>query len=134
MREALAIVAVLAAVPAAAGADEAGEEVEITAGVVTALSCALAAQAKNDLALLNACAPAEARKELVVFDVAEKKIYRLSTKRVFRYQLERAFGGGSIDFTGRVVRSDDGSGVGVVDVKDYSIQKKAKPGASKACM
>lgn len=133
MREALLIVAVLAAAPAAR-ADEAGEEVEITSGVVTALSCALEAQAKKDLGLLGSCSPAEARKELVVFDVAERRIYRLSTKKVFRYQLERAFGGGSIDFSGRVVKVDDKSGIGVVDVKDYSIQKKPKPGASKACM
>ncbi len=115
----------------AAQADE-PEEVEITAGVVTALSCARAAQEKKDLTLLNSCPPAEARKELVVFDVAERRIYRLSTKKVFRYQLERAFGGGSIDFSGQVVKSEDG--LATVDVKDYSIQKRPKPGASKACM
>jgi len=126
------MVAVLAAMPAAARADEAGEEVEITAGVVTALSCALEAQAKKDLTLLNSCPPAEASKELVVFDVAERRIYRLSTKRVFRYQLERAFGGGSIDFSGKVVKDDHG--VATVDVKDYSVQKRPKPGAAKACM
>lgn len=108
------------------------EEVEITAGVVTALTCAREAQVRKDLTLLNSCPPAEARKELVVFDVAERKIYRLSTKKVFRYQLERAFGGGSIDFSGQVVKSD--GGVATVDVKDYSVQKRAKPGASKACM
>ena len=133
MRGACVVVALLAVAPSVR-ADDAGEDVEITAGVVTGLQCALEAQTKKDLTLLGACPPAEARKELVVFDVAERRIYRISTKKVFRYQLERAFGGGSIDFSGRVVKSDDKSGIAVVDVKDYSIQKKPKPGASKACM
>jgi hypothetical protein len=119
----------LAAAPKAA----AGEEVEVTAGVVTGLGCALAAREKGDLRHLTACPPAQARKELVVFDVAERRIYRIAAKKVFRFQLESAYGGGSIDFTGRSVKVDK-NGVATVEVADYSIAKKPKPGAFKGCL
>ena len=71
---------------------------------MTGLSCALTAREKGELSRLNACPPAEAQKGLVVFDVAERRIYRLAPKKVARWQLESAFGGGSIDFTGVAVR------------------------------
>jgi hypothetical protein len=69
MKKVLAMLLLLAS--ASAGAAAPGEDVEVTAGVVTGIDCALQARTSGDLKLLNACAPAEAKKELVVFDVAE---------------------------------------------------------------
>ncbi|HSB21440.1 MAG TPA: hypothetical protein VLD85_15630 [Anaeromyxobacteraceae bacterium] len=111
-----------------------GEEVEVTAGVVTGLSCALQARAKGELRLLSSCPPAESRKGLVIFDVAERRIYRLSPKKVARYQLESAYGGGSIDFTGRSVKVDAKTDIATVDVAEFSITRKPKPGAFKGCL
>jgi hypothetical protein len=118
---------------AAAGAARA-EEIEVTAGVVTGLECALAARAKGDLRLLSSCPPGEAAKGLVVYDVAEKRIYRISPKKVFRWELERAFGGGSIDFTGETVKVDRESEVATVEVAEFSITPRPKPGAFKGCL
>lgn len=111
-----------------------GEEVEVTAGVVTGLRCALQARAKGELKGLTACPPAEGAKELVVFDVAERRIYRLAGKKVSRYQLESAFGGGSIDFTGRTVKVEAKTDIATVDVSEFSIARKPKPGSFKGCL
>ena len=111
-----------------------GEEVEVTAGVVTGLSCAIEARDRGELTRLNACPPVEATKGLVVFDVAEKRIYRLAPKKVARWQLESAFGGGSIDFAGRAVKVDPRDGIATVDVSEFSITRKPKAGAFKGCL
>jgi hypothetical protein len=113
---------------------ELGEEVEVTAGVVTGLSCALQARTKGDLRMLTACPPAEASKELVVFDVAERRIYRIADKKVRRYQLESAFGGGSIDFTGKAVKLDPAQDIATVEVGEFSVARKPKAGAFKGCL
>jgi len=127
--------AIAALVLAWAGqAAAAGEEIEVTAGVVTGLRCALEARARGELKGLTACPPAEGAKEMVVFDVAEKRIYRVAGKKVFRYQLESAFGGGSIDFTGTTVKVDARTDIATVDVKEFSIARKPKPGAFKGCL
>ena len=131
---AAALIAGLAAAPGAARAEGAGEEVEVTAGVVTGTSCALQAREKGELRLLTSCPPAEARKGLVVYDVAEKRIYRIAEKKVFRYQLESAFGGGSIDFTGKTLKVDPKSAIATVEVSEFSITKKPKAGAFKGCL
>jgi hypothetical protein len=127
----LAAIAVLAA--GVAGAARA-EEIDVTSGVVTGLDCALAARETGDLRLLSSCPPAQATKGLVVFDVAEERIYRISPKKVFRWQLERAFGGGSIDFTGETVKVDPKTEVATVDVAEFSITPRPKPGAFKGCL
>ena len=129
-------IAVAAAVAGLAGTAraEVGEEVEVTSGVVTGESCALQAREKGELRLLTSCPPSEAQKGLVVFDVAERRIYRIAEKKVFRWQLESAFGGGSIDFTGKTVKVDPKSAIATVEVSDYSITKKPKPGAFKGCL
>ena len=127
---------IAAAALAAAGAARAapGEEVEVTSGVVTGLSCALRAREVGDLRHLTSCPPAEASKDLVVYDVAEKRIYRISAKKVYRWQLESAVGGGSIDFSGTAVSVDPVKDVATVDVTEFSITKKPKPGAFKGCL
>lgn len=132
MRIVAILLAVLAATPALATPP--GEEVEVTSGVVTGLSCALEAREKGGLRSLTSCPPAEAARELVVFDVAEKRIYRIGEKKVFRYQLESAFGGGSIDFTGRTVTVDEKADIATVEVAEFSITKKPKAGAFKGCL
>lgn len=133
MKRAALLAALAVAAPAAVRADP-GDEVEVTSGVVTGLSCALAAREKGDLTLLNACPPVEAGKGMVVFDVAEQRIYRLSAKKVLLYQLESAFGGGSIDFTGTEVKVDPKTEVALVDVDDFSVSPKPKAGAFKGCL
>lgn len=110
------------------------EEVEVTAGVVTGLRCALDARAKGELRKLSSCPPVEGQKELVVFDVAERRIYRIASKKVARHQLESAFGGGSIDFTGKTVKVEEATGIATVDVSEFSITKKPKAGAFKGCL
>jgi hypothetical protein len=123
----------IVALALAAGPARAAEDVDVTAGVVTGLDCALAAREKGDLRRLTSCPPAEAEKGLVVFDVAEKRIYRFAGKKVSRYQLESAFGGGSIDFAGKVT-SVDARDIATVEVAEFSITKKPKPGAFKGCL
>ena len=128
MKIAAALLLAALAVPAVAE-----EDVDVTAGVVTGLECALAAREKGDLRSLTSCPPAEARKDLVVYDVAEKRIYRIAEKKVHRYQLESAFGGGSIDFSGKAV-AVDAKEVSTVEVAQFSITKKPRPGAFKGCL
>lgn len=111
-----------------------GEAVEVTSGVVTGLKCALDARATGGLKALTSCPPAEAAKEMVVFDVAEKRIYRIGDKKVFRYQLESAFGGGSIDFEGTTVQVDEKNDIATVEVAQFSVTKKPKAGAFKGCL
>jgi hypothetical protein len=117
----------------AALAVEPTEEVEVTAGAVTSLSCALAAQKTGDLSLLNACPLSETKTGIVIFDVAEKQIYMTSKKKVARHELESAYGGGSIDFVA-LVKSVNKAGIATVDVSEYSITKKKKAGSFKGCL
>ncbi len=128
MKPILALMLATLALPAAAA-----EDVDVTAGVVTGLDCALQARERGDLKVLTSCPPAEARKDLVVYDVAEKRIYRIAEKKVYRYQLESAFGGGSIDFSGQAV-TVDAKDVATVEVAEFSITKKPKAGAFKGCL
>lgn len=128
------LAAVLLALAAPARATDVGEEVEVTAGVVTGLDCALRARAKGELKLLTSCPPAEAMKELVVFDVAERAIYRIAAKVVRRSALEGAFGGGSIDFTGKAVKVDAKQEIATIEVSEFSITRKPKAGAFKGCL
>ena len=122
------------ALATAARAAEVGEEVQVTSGVVTGLACALQARAKGDLKVLTACPPAQAQQEVVVYDVAEQQIFRIAAKVVRRHQLESAFGGGSIDFTGKAVKVDAKQDIATVEVKEFSITKKPKAGAFKGCL
>lgn len=133
-RLALAVSLLALAAPPPARATDLGEEVEVTAGVVTGLSCALQARAKGELKVLTSCPPAEAGKELVVYDVAERRIYRIAEKKVHHWQLESAFGGGSIDFTGKAVRIDEKQDIATVEVAEFSIARKPKAGAFKGCL
>lgn len=120
---------VLAGSPAAA---DVGDEVEINSGVVTAMSCAVAARKTGKLELLSSCPLSEASSGLVVFDVAEKTFYRLARKKVCLYQLEAAFGGGSIDLSGVVVDYQDG--VPVVEVQEFAVANRPKAGSFKGCI
>jgi hypothetical protein len=128
------LAALVLALAGSARAAAPAEEVEVTAGVVTGLKCALEARAKGELRKLSSCPPAEGQKELVVFDVAERRIYRISPKKVARHQLESAFGGGSIDFAGKAVKVDAATGIATVEVSEYSITRKPKAGAFKGCL
>ena len=125
------LLVMMVALPAFAG--EVGEEVEFTSGAVTALPCAIAAQKSGKLELLNTCPMSQAVKGLVVFDVAEKTFYRLAPKKVSTWELEKAYGGGSIDVTGTVVKKDK-DGVPVVEVTEYSVTPKPKAGGFKGCL
>lgn len=120
--------------PALALAIEVGDEVDVTAGAVTALPCAQRVLETGNLELLGSCPLPEAARGIVVFDVAERQIYVISPKKVFRYELDKAFAGGSIDFTGRVVAVDPTTGAAIVDVEEYSVTPKPKAGAFKGCL
>lgn len=111
-----------------------GEEIDVTAGAVTATSCAYVARDQGDLRALTGCDLAEATKEIVVYDVAEKQIYRLVGKQVARWQLEGAFGGGSVDFIGKVTRVDKKAGIAVVEVEELTVTPKPKAGGFKGCL
>jgi hypothetical protein len=128
------ILALAAALAAGAALADAGDEVDVTSGVVTGLRCALLARDTGDLTRLTSCPPAEAAQGMVVYDVAESRIYEISRKKVSRWQLESAYGGGSIDFTGVEVKVDPKTEVATVDVDEYSVRKKPKPGAFKGCL
>lgn len=109
-----------------------GEEVEINSGAITALPCGLAAKATGRLTELSSCAMSDTVAGYAVFDVTAKEVYRISPKKVYLYELERAFGGGSIDLSGVVIEQSDG--LAVIEVKDYSINARPKPGAFKGCL
>ncbi len=113
---------------------EIGEEVDISAASITALPCALLAKESGDLTVLGSCPTFEVARGIVAFDVAEQQIYRIAPKRVHRYQLEKAFGGGSMDFVGKVVAIDPATGIATVEVEEFSITPKPKPGAFKGCL
>ncbi len=110
-----------------------GEEVELSSAPVTALSCARKAVETGKLDLLTACPLEETKTGLVVFDVAEMAYYRLD-KKVRTSDLERAFGGGSVDVTGKVKRVDAKDKVTVVEVSELRVTPKPKPGAFKGCL
>lgn len=128
---ALLLITFLAALPVHAVAPK--EEVDVTAGAVTALSCAFEVQKTGDLSILTACPLSEVKSGLVIFDVAEQQIYLTSNKKVAQFELESAFGGGSIDFVG-VVKAVGKDGVARVEVQEYSVTKKKKAGSFKGCL
>jgi hypothetical protein len=128
----LITLALLVALPALAA--EPGEEVELSSATVTAISCAQKAVETGKLDLLTSCPMEETQKGLVVVDVAEMQIYRIAAKHVRLSDLERAFGGGAIDITGVVKLVDKKDGVPVVEVTDFRITPKPKPGAFKGCL
>lgn len=119
---------------ATAFAAEPGEEVELSSAPVTALSCAQKAVETGKLDLLTACPLEETLKGLVVFDVAEMTFYRLDKKGMRTSELERAYGGGSVDITGKVKSLDKKDKVALVEVTEYRVTPKPKPGAFKGCL
>lgn len=119
---------------ATALAAEPGEEVELSSAPVTALSCAQKAVETGKLDLITACPLEETLKGLVVFDVAEMTFYRLDKKGMRTSELERAYGGGSVDITGKVKSLDKKDKVALVEVTEYRVTPKPKPGAFKGCL
>lgn len=111
-----------------------GEEVELSSAPVTALSCAQKAVETGKLDLLTACPLEETLKGLVVFDVAEMTYYRIDQKGMRLSELERAYGGGSVDITGKVKSVDTKDKVATVVVTEYRVTPKPKPGAFKGCL
>ncbi|MEW6430349.1 MAG: hypothetical protein AB1730_02470 [Myxococcota bacterium] len=124
----------LAVVALPAFAVDPGEEVELSSATVTAISCARKAAETGKLDVLTSCPMEETQKGLVVFDVAELQIYKLTAKNVRVSDLERAFGGGSIDITGIVKSVDKKDGLPVVEVSEFRVTPKPKPGAFKGCL
>lgn len=118
----------------AALAAEPGEEVELSSAPVTALSCAQKAVDTGHLGLITSCPLEETLTGLVVFDVAEMTFYRIEPRTMRTSELERAYGGGWIDLTGKVKRLDKKDKVAVVEVSEFRVTPKAKPGAFKGCL
>lgn len=117
----------------AAFAQDVGDEVELSSAPVTSLSCAQKAIETGKLDLLTSCPLGETKSGLVVFDVAEMTFYRLD-KKVRLSDLERAYGGGSIDITGKVSRVDAKDKVAEVQVSELRVTPRPKPGAFKGCL
>lgn len=115
-------------------ASEPGEEVELSSAPVTALSCAQKAVETGKLELITSCPMEETKKGLVVVDVAEKQIYRVSKKTVRRSDLDRAFAQGALDLSGVVKSTDKKDGIPEVEVKEYRVTPRPKPGAFKGCL
>ena len=115
-------------------AAEPGEEVELSSAPVTGLACAKKAIETGKLDLLSTCPLDEAPKGIVVFDVAEMQYYQLDAKSIRISQLERAYGGGSIDVTGTVKAVDKKTGIVTVKVTEYRVTPKPKAGAFKGCL
>jgi hypothetical protein len=118
----------------AAQAADPGDEVELSSAPVTAASCAQRAVETGKLSLLSACPLDQVKTGLVVFDVAEMAFYRLDPRSVRLSDLERAYGGGSVDVTGKVVRVEGTENVGVVQVSELRVTPKPKAGAFKGCL
>lgn len=116
----------------AALAQDVGDEVELSSAPVTSLSCAQRVVESGKLDWLTSCPLEQTKTGLVVFDVAEMTFYRLDAK-VRVSELERAYGGGSVDVTGKVtgVAKDK---VAVVAVDALRVTPKPKPGAFKGCL
>jgi hypothetical protein len=102
--------------------------------LATALSCAQKAVKTGKLELITTCPMEETKKGLVVVDVAEKQIYRLSKKSVRRSDLDRAFASGALDVTGVVKSTDKKDGIPEVEVKEYRVTPRPKPGSFKGCL
>ena len=115
-------------------AAEPGEEVELSSAPVTGLACAKKAIETGKLDLLSTCPLDEAPKGIVVFDVAEMQYYQLDAKSIRISQLERAYGGGSIDVTGTVKAVDKKTGLVTVKVTEFRVTPKPKAGAFKGCL
>jgi hypothetical protein len=127
----LILLAALAA-PAAL-AQELGDEVELSSAPVTSLSCAKKVVETGKLSLLTSCPLDETKTGLVVFDVAEMTFYRLD-KKVRLSDLERAYGGGAVDVTGKVTKVDAKEKIAEVQVSELRVTPKPKPGAFKGCL
>lgn len=115
-------------------AAEPGEDVELSSAPVTAASCAQKAVETGKLDAITACPMEETRTGLVVFDVAEMTFYKVDRKTMRVSDLERAFGGGSVDITGTVGKVDAKTQVGEVKVTEHRVTPKPKPGAFKGCL
>lgn len=113
---------------------EPGEEVELSSATVTALSCAQRAVESGKLDLITSCPLEETLTGLVVFDVAEMAFYRIDKKGMRVSELERAYGGGSVDLTGKVKNIDKKDKVAVVEVSEFRVTPKPKPGGFKGCL
>ncbi len=127
-----ALVFLMAASVAPLHAADTGEEIEVTSGAITALTCAIDAKTKGSLDPISFCPMHETVSGMAVYDVAMKDIYLLSSSSVAQYELERAFGGGRIDLVGTVREASDG--IAVLDVSEYTITARPKPGAFKGCL
>ena len=113
-------------------AADVGEEVEVNSGAITALSCAMAAKTKGTTDPISSCSMADTLTGFAVFDMAMKEIYVLAPNKVHSFELERAFGGGRIDLVGTVVTNRDG--IAELNVTEYTINPRPKPGAFKGCL
>lgn len=114
--------------------DWVGEELEISTAPVTGLSCALAARESGDLTLLTTCPLREALGGIVAFDIMEEVVIHLDESTVARYELESAYGGGSIDAYGTITGVDPETGVLTMAVEEHTITKKPKAGGFKGCL
>jgi hypothetical protein len=111
-----------------------GDEVDITSGAVTGLSCAQEALETGQIKLVQSCPLREAAGGIVIYDVVEEMIVQFEGGVVPRYKLEMAYGGGSVDVIGIVTKINTQTGVVTVEVDEVSITEKPKAGGFKGCL
>ncbi|WP_457626597.1 hypothetical protein [Persephonella sp.] len=123
--------------------EEEDNEVEFTSAVITALSCAKEAEESGEFEVLASCPPHKAFEgvkdiydnppKIVVFDVTEGEYYFIKPTKdsVYWSDLLEGFGG-SIDGVGVVVGEKDG--ISVVQLEEFEITPKPKPGFFKGCL
>jgi len=113
-------------------AEEVGEDVDLSSAVITAKSCAEKAKQTGSFELLSSCPPAEAAQSgYVIYDVTENTFYAIAPKNVYYFELDEGFGG-NIDVKGKIV-SKEGD-LPVIEVQEYKISPKPKPGFFKGCL
>lgn len=113
-------------------AEEVGEDVDLSSAVITAKSCAEKAKETGSLELLSSCPPAEAAQSgYVIYDVTENTFYAIAPKNVYYYELDEGFGG-NIDAKGKIVGKE--GDLPVLEVQEYKISPKPKPGFFKGCL
>lgn len=123
--------------------DEEDNEVEFTSAVITALPCAEEAEEKGELDILVSCPPHKAFEgvkdiydnppNIVVVDVTEGEYFYIqpSKESVYYSDLLEGFGG-SIDGIGMII--GEKNGIPVVELEEFEITPKPKPGFFKGCL
>ncbi len=139
-----AIIAINISTAVAEEEDDEDNEVDLTSAVITAVTCAKAAEETGEFSVLSSCPPHEAfagvpadkiytaPPRIVVFDVTEGDYYLVKANKVLTYSDLLEGYGGSLDGSGVVV--GEKNGIPVVEFEEAQVTPKPKPGFFKGCL